>query len=959
MSNITPTNPMRIEDELANLELYKYHPNGILNVSLTRLQNMYNGTVEISDPGNPFTYLLETSALNTAYAIQEYALLTRKLYPRLANSEDDLYLHMSDFDYLGRFSEPAYTDITINILFSDFMNKAYADFNTGDRILKIPRHFKVSVGGLVFTLTSGVIIRSSVNGIIDIRYENQNFNNIFPANTNYIPFELYSVNASEKYIKFKVKCPEVSLGSTEIPIEKSKLFKDKVTYTQGRQFFFLRAFFMRNGKWEEMLVTHTDEVYDINTPTCVIKVLPEANQVEYYVPPVYINTGKVTNKIKLITYTTKGYIDVNFKDYLIGEFVSEYGNVFPDEELDDTTSALNLITKVIYIEGTLNGGKNGLDFDTLKETVIDNSIGDRQLPITNKQLAYLATQSNFKLIDWVDGVTDRIYKVECNIPDNLDNYPLTKLNLDIIEYKTTLSNLSEGNSVRRVNEFTYILPENTLFKLTNSTVELLSQQNKDYITGLTGTNLTNELNDNVYLSLYYHYIFDTSGNQATLRAYNLNAPTIYNINFKAYNDTTRVGINTLTTNLVRTSSGYGLDVASSMTSYTPVISQTNVKPYIVYKDDNGSLFYIEGNLYAMMDKTPIYRFSIDSSTYIDNSDNIEINSFRDVSNNPISIRIPIHTKLNLIYVCDIITPEYVRSEIDSFIMGSFLGVGRTVVTLEEIDVRLATNLQFLYRQVHSSISVGGYERYEQDVPLRYTANVYNAQNEIIHYINEVVLDDSGDPVISHYKGDVKYDSLGNPIPISVTELDRYLNLLFIDYKVIAANKTIVTNYKNYIKRYITDSVTTGAQSVYDNLLENTELYVVVPKNVSSVTVKTDVGVSSIPSMQSFTVNVYVNNTIYNDTASRDSISDIIIKDIGSYLYSNTRLTKTEMLNVLYSNLKEYIVSVSIDKFTTIDREYIELVDINSRISINKILTNEPDGYNLRDDVTIVFFMVNS
>lgn len=959
MSNITPSNPMRIEDELANLELYKYHPNGILNVSLTRLQNMYTGAVEISDPGNPFTYLLETSALNTAYAIQEYALLTRKLYPRLANSEDDLYLHMSDFDYLGRFSEPAYTDITINILFSDFMNKAYSDFNTGDRILKIPRHFKVSVGGLVFTLTSGVIIRSSVNGIIDIRYENQNFNNIFPANTNYIPFELYSVNASEKYIKFKVKCPEVSLESTEIPIEKSKLFKDKVTYTQGRQFFFLRAFFMRNGKWEEMLVTHTDEVYDINTPTCVIKVLPEANQVEYYVPPVYINTGRVSNKIKLITYTTKGYIDVNFKDYLIGEFVSEYGNVFPDEELDDTTAALNLITKVVYIEGTLNGGKNGLDFTTLKDTVIDNSIGDRQLPITNKQLAYLATQSNFKLIDWVDGVTDRIYKVECNIPDNLDNYPLTKLNLDIIEYKTTLSNLSEGNSVKRVNEFTYILPENTLFKLTNSTVELLSQQNKEYITGLTGTNLTNELNDNVYLSLYYHYIFDTSGNEATLRAYNLNTPTIYNINFKAYNDTTRVGINTLTTNLVRTSSGYGLDVASSMTSYTPVISQTNVKPYIVYKDDNGSLFYIEGYLYAMMDKTPIYRFSIDSSTYIDNSDNIEINSFRDVSNNPISIRIPIHTKLNLIYVCDIITPEYIRSEIDSFIMGSFLGVGRTVVTLEEIDVRLATNLQFLYRQVHSSISVGGYERYEQDVPLRYTANVYNGQNEIAHYINEVVLDGSGNPVIAHYKGDVKYDSLGNPTSIPSTELDRYLNLLFVDYKVIAANKTIVTNYKNYIKRYITDSVTTGAQTVYDNLLENTELYVVVPKNVSSVTVKTDIGVSSIPSMQSFTVNVYVNSIIYNDTASRDSISDIIIKDIGSYLYNNIKLTKTEMLNILYSNLKEYIMSVSIDRFTTIDREYIELVDINSRISINKIITNEPDGYNLRDDVTIVFYMVSS
>ena len=121
MPNIQPINTLSIEKELSNLELYKYHPNGILNISLNRLIDMLDGKIDIVDPSNPFTYLLETSCLNTAFAIQEYTLLTRKLYPRLANNYSDLFLHMSDFDYLGIFAEPAYGNVIFNILLILFM----------------------------------------------------------------------------------------------------------------------------------------------------------------------------------------------------------------------------------------------------------------------------------------------------------------------------------------------------------------------------------------------------------------------------------------------------------------------------------------------------------------------------------------------------------------------------------------------------------------------------------------------------------------------------------------------------------------------------------------------------------------------------------------------------------------------------------------------------------------------
>jgi hypothetical protein len=374
MPDITPTNPLNIAKELDKLDLYKYHPNGILNISLNRLTDMLDGKIEITDPSNPFTYLLETSSLNTAFAIQEYTLLTRKLYPRLANNEKDLYLHMFDYDYLGIFSEPAYGHVIFNLLFNDFKTKATYNPIQKEYVLKLPRHLKIVVDKYIFTLTSAIIIRLTETGIIDVKFENQDFNNIFPVETNYINFNLYKVNAEETYINFIIKLPEIDIEPVEIPIEKSKLFKNTLSFNPNRKFYFFRAFYMKNGVWKEMIVTHTDEVYDIYNPTCIIKVLQNEKTIEYYIPPIYLNSNMVESKVKFLIYTTNGYINVNFNDFNISSFTTEYNPVFPDLELDEQTEPLQLISKVIYLHDKIVGGKDNLLFNDIKNAVIENSM---------------------------------------------------------------------------------------------------------------------------------------------------------------------------------------------------------------------------------------------------------------------------------------------------------------------------------------------------------------------------------------------------------------------------------------------------------------------------------------------------------------------------------------------------------------------------------------------------------
>ena len=182
-----------------------------------------------------------------------------------------------------------------------------------------------------------------------------------------------------------------------------------------------------------------------------------------------------------------------------------------------------------------------MSFLELKQNVINNSIGDRKLPITNKQIEFLSSQNNFKLIKDVDVVTNRLFLLEATIPNANTRYPITKFNLDIIEYKTTISDLRlNKNQIFAINNNVTIIPEHTLFELTEDGFRLLDKVEYTQLKSLSGINLTTEVNDKRYISTFYHYILDTGGNKTELRPYDISQPAIEQINFKEFNPTARL-----------------------------------------------------------------------------------------------------------------------------------------------------------------------------------------------------------------------------------------------------------------------------------------------------------------------------------------------------------------------------------------------------------------------------------
>lgn len=956
MPDLTVTTPVDINTQLADLEIYKYHMSGIFQVSLNRLTDMLDGQVEITEPSNPFTYLVETSSLNTAAAIQEFVLQSRKRYPRLANTEEDLYLHMSDFDFLGRFSEPSTAKVLFNIMFNDFKTKAVYDPDTKDYVLKLPRHLKIKVADYVFTLTSAIIIRLTETNVVDIKFENQDFNNIFPIATNHINFVQRQLNQSDTYLSFLLPLPEVDIETANVAIDPSSVVRDYIVYNPKRQFYYFRAFYYKDSVWSEMTVTHTNDVYDVNTPTCIIKVLQNTNRIEYHIPSVYINSQMVSTKVRFLVYTTMGKISVNFSDFQMADFTTEYGDVFPETELDNFTKPIQTIPKVIYTTDSVEGGKNGLSFEQLKQNVIDNSVGDRKLPITSKQLEFSTGQKNLKIIKDVDVVTNRILKLETEVPTPLTRYPVTKFNLDILEYVSTVAKLRSGNSVTSFGEDVTVIPQGTVFRLNDGLLTHIDDQEYQRLVTASGANLISLVNENTYLSVFYHYVLDTSGNKSVLKAFDLTLPQVSLVSFKQFNATARIGINTTSINLYKSPSGYTLDVLANLKKYTETITEANIHPYLVYKDISGAKFYLEGNLFTTLSNSPVYRFNINTDYHIDSENKIYVSNFRDSNGATTNLAINLDCQLEIIYLSDVTPFSYALSDMDSYVHTSFLAGMYIAVTLEDVNLIFGKYLETLYSPTHTSTSVYQYLTYTADQPLRYSQIVYDSNNAIIHMPGDIVLDDQNQPVIQHHKGDVVLTN-GEPTPITTLDKERYVNFVFIDYRATIATPTTSKEHNKQIRNHITDICTTEAVEVEKELLDNTEAYVVIPKTVGQLRIKTPTKVMSVLSMQPFAFDVFVNYDVYNTSSVRDNISYTIIKTLDDYLYANTIIKKSELLKLLYDKLKEFVVTISVSKFTDMNEEYMEVIDTNSRISINKVLAMEADGYNLTEDVTVRFTLI--
>lgn len=960
MADLKPVNPINIDERLKDLELFKFHPSALVEVNFNSLSDMLEGRVEILEPNNPISFLLETGGLSTAFGIQQFILETRKLFPDLANTEDDLYKHMSDEDYLNRFSSPSKAKVRFSISHNDYLSKAYVDPVTGDRILTIPRNYSVNIENNIFSTTAPIVIRMTDADVMDIRYKAEEMDNVFPLRTNYIPFETIKLNQQESYTIFDVDLPEIKLEASELITNKSSLLKGSMNFDPSRLFYYFKAYHTYDGKnWEELLTTHTEDVWDIKTPTCIVKVNKLAKKVDYYIPPAYINNGMIGVKVRFICYSTRGAINVDFNDYKLDDFKNNYVDLFPNRENNVTENALNRIAVKCNIKGRVIGGRNEKSFDDLKRDVINNNLRPN-LPITDNQIENLLRDTELEPIRDYDVVTGRGYLVKMRIPSNVTKYRVSRMSLDLIEYRSTLRKMiDEGNGTHSPENNVVVIPKGTMFEVDRTSgVRMLTSSEVKNIKSLSGQTLTRTINLKNYMVSHYHYVLNASGEETLLKPYELTLPEIEYINFKDYNDKTMIGINTNNGIIAKTDKGYQLDYYVDVKIIDSYYSVNDITPYIIYVNETGNRFYLEGKLYMGVGGVSVFRFSIDSDFYIDSKDKIHVKNFRDTNGDRITIDLNLTEELNICYMTSNIPVIFEAKEMEELINSSYLTGKFAIVTQEIHKIKFGSSLEHLYSRIHTSTGLTEYKTYDDVVYKKYNETIFDAKtNEIIHRPNDYVLNSKGEKIVVHNIGDIVVDQKGNPVPLGKEDHFRYLNILLMDYKMELGTSEHIDEYRNHVRQTINSLLFNNMVYINEELLERTVAKLTVPNGTTDIMVAYDGQYGYIQPNQSFKVNVYVNQRVHEDDETRKGIERTIIDTIDGYLSGNKILVRTDLTDLLKQRTKAFCKSVNIVKMTELDGDYIKISNDNAEIGIRKRLVVTPDGYDVEDDVTFNFVKV--
>ena len=980
-----------VQNLITNISTYKFNPSGIQRVILDHLKGITNGTVDIVDPTNPFVFLLEASAVTAAAAMMESESNTRRLYPSLAQTPEDLYLHMSDKDYINRFSTPAKTIFSIMILRSDLLKKVINIPGTNTYKTTIAKNTEFTVGEITFSLQYPIDIKVMEHGGIEITYDTTVVSPIQTLSTNVLDYEVRTDGNLNEWIYFEFDVYQFKVNTINSTITPSSVFNQNITITD--RYYYCRVFFKNNtsSSWQEMITTHTDQVYDSTKPTAVLAVLGDTLYVQ--IPQIYINSGLVSGNIRTDVYETKGELNILLENYPASSFSTNLKNIDTIDNTTYTASFTNIIYTA-YSTKAISSGTNGLTFNELRTRVINNSTGEHSLPITNVQITSSLEDAGYDVVKNVDVVTNRVFLATKALPVPFDPKLITAASANVETFNSSLNDLVKETAFvkdnRMINATTgrVTILSNTLFVNNNSIINIVPKSDLDNIKSKDKDTIATIVNKNNFLYTPFHYVLDTTAEDFAVRPYFLDNPIINSIEFVNNNGLTGLQVNSSSYWIQKnTIGGYSIYlITKSNAEYkniadNAVFAQLSFIPYL----ENTRVF-LNGKL-ENTDRTAtderIYRFDIETNFDIDAQDNIVFSNFKMDSVDINNYSTPLKLEMTVTYsTINKMPPAWNPSAVDR-VVGGFLIKGATTgvagITQETLRVVVGNNLKTLWSRSRTNVTAAEYEKYNTSVPWYYETDIYKTDpvtksnfsfgpdGEIVytllHKKGDVVLDENNNIVYKYLAGDIKVDSDNKPIILATAEntLTRQLDLMFIEGSYFFADDYSVIKYRKDLLSDLITWLTVDLSSMGDNLLEQTKLYFYPKKSLGQIDVVAD-GKSrtTISASQSFTVTLYVNMITYKNAALRDALKRLTIQVLDILLKNRTISSSsitTALRGVYDSGVLDFTHSGLGDNN---NQSMISILNDKDSLSLKKKLVKLPDETLIvTEDVTVDFVLHQS
>lgn len=905
-------------------------PMNIAAMALDEIHDRLNGTRIIADPNSPFCHLLEFGSSISAMTIQAIEEKFPLLYTQRAQSMEDLFMHMSDYDYLSLYATPASTTLRMAFPKKYLIDNALK-YNDNYKQVTIPKDTVFMIGKYPFGIYYPInILINNYTRTFTVVYDTTYSNPLHELNKNIV--DKYDITyGSLDYLVIDVPIYQFARSTEELIIDRSLGFIKKFTY--NNQFYAVRVFNYKNGKYSEMGQSLNQIIYDTSNPTLLLQVMQDIQKLKITIPQIYFDNGDMGSKLFFEFYTTLGPLDIDTTkiagsnirvDFALkNKDTTEYSAILKNLPFD-TIMTLNG-NKII-------GGSNAITLETLRKRIIHDNLV-HSVPITEDDIAVYLEDNGFYVKKFKDNVTQRIYYAYRILTDTDGSIiPSMTLQMRMIDSYTDSSKYK--GFVNQLDGSITVLPT-TLYKYQKETEDAipLTIDELDVISKMDKSQLVDTLNNQQYLRSPFHIRFDLNDDNPHAVSYNLMTPSIDKLIFVNENYNISSKIMTYDALIQHMGDGVGgYDVALSVAKSDDLtdVSEDDILIYVFVKTTAGYTIGLRVNYVQKMNERYLYKFHIDTNYHLTENNEISITNFQNENYSLSEHLVPLTSNFYLVHMVRASVLQGVNIEpssnaVSNGVPDSYLK-DFVALTRQYVTISLGHSLKDVINN-NIEISVGGtkYDTWEYDVEDTYGNDVYartidgmlkytvDDNNGVKlykeHSIGDTKIDENGNTVYLHRKGDVRYSKNGEPI-IAIPSFKRfYTDMMFVDAKVFASERTAELTFTSTLPR-ILESYFDTVRNLQKQLLERTTVFFRAVRTAGTATFNIGNGITSTQNIEmSFHIKCYVQSYVKQDVAIQQTITSYICTAIEDAIQ-----TKNINMMDIFSSVKEKL-SDYIEHFT--------------------------------------------
>lgn len=961
-------------EDRENFNAYLRNPMALASETIKEIQNRLGGSYVIADPNSPSCHLLEFASSVTAHCMRAIEAKSAQIYPHRALTMEDLEHHMSDFDFLKMYASPSSTKIKMMFPKPFLMDQA-VDYNENYKKLTIPKDTVFTIGRYTFGIYYPVdILINNFTKSFTVIYDTSETNPLHTLTTNIVDTYEF-VYQGITYLVITLPIYQFSKSVRNVTVVPETGFATKYIYND--KFYAVRIFSYSDGTYTELSQTQSAISYDPTNPTALVQVLPDSSKVKISIPQVFMTAGAIGTSLMIEIYTTEGDIDIDTSDINLEDIHINFALNSPSTtKFSAPLQKLPFDLTVLLDSEKINGGSNAISFTELRERVVNNRLYD-SVPITEEEITDYLEDRNFTVKKYTDNVTDRVFHafhtlvtsegtvipsctgtllLKSSYVDSYDSFVLQSDNSITILPNTFYVYNSEGDCV---------------VPLTNEELTALSS--------MTKAEIRDTFNNKQYFKSPFHMRVSLEDFYPQVVSFNLMTPKVNKTIFSYENYDITYKMLSYESYVSHEDNGIGsylFQFSVYKSDDVKELDEADILVYVLVKTKDNYWIGAPATYAGELGSRYRYVIKLNTNYHLTLDEKIGITNWQ---NETIILQehlIPLTSNFHLVFMVrrSAITGTYADPSaqlvegIPSEYTAAYVGLSR-----QYVEVELGYSLADVIRNdLEASTTSRTYMTWNHDVLRTYEKDVYaydeegnlvtktdeegNISLEILHKAGDTMLDEAGLPLYLHKKGDVLLDADNNPVVSTDRSQIYYTDLMLIDAKIFASEKTADTDFVSNIWTTITGYLDI-LRELQEQMLERTNIFFRCGKSTGTATFNLGDGITSTENIEmSFKIRCYVKSYVKQSTEIQRDITTRTINAISDAISNSKTLSMLDIFEQVKSKMSDYI-----DHFDLLgingntDMQTFNILDEDAKPSIRlKLVLTEDNILTLARDIDISF-----